>query len=94
MEGSSCQLKFPGRESHEIQKRSKEMCILISYSFRFPHKTLHVFMLSVAAYFYFKINNCRFNGRALVDRHINLSLEKQRKSTGKFLRQVYLEIKG
>ena len=51
-------------------------------------------MLSVAAYFYFKINKCRFNGRALVDRHINFSLEKQRKSTGKFLRQVYFEIKG
>lgn len=51
-------------------------------------------MLSVAVYFYFKINKCRFNGRALVDRHINFSPEKQRKSTGKFWRQVYFEIKG
>lgn len=51
-------------------------------------------MLSVAAYFYFKINKFRFNGRAVVDRHINFSLEKQRKSTGKILRQVYFEIKG
>lgn len=51
-------------------------------------------MLSVAAYFYFKINKCRFNGRALVDRHINFSLEKQRKSTGTFLRQMDFQIKG
>lgn len=51
-------------------------------------------MLSVAAYFYFKINKRRFNGRALVDRHINFSPEKRRKCTGKFLRQVYFEIRG
>lgn len=37
-------------------------------------------MLGVAAYFYFKINKSRFNGRALVDRHINFSSEKQKKA--------------
>jgi len=51
-------------------------------------------MLSAAAYFYFKINKLRFNGRALVDRQINFSLKKHRKSTGKFLRRVYFKIKG